>query len=78
MIEQEVKDKVRAVLRLMKPEWMWAGCDASGDWWAYDIKPTPVLQADWWDNVGDICPMRMEILPPFPGDWRDSLVEREE
>jgi len=75
MTEQEVKDKVRAVLRLMRPEWRWAAMDERGSWWAHVQKPDYRNSA--WMSKRFFSLSHFD-LPLFPGDWRDSLVEREE
>lgn len=77
MTPEEVKSKVRAVLRLMKPEWKCVAMDKDGEWFAFTTIPRKDMTfKNWWG--GNASDMRAFDLPPFPGDWRDSLVEREE
>jgi len=77
MTEQEVKDKVRAVLRLMKPLWTWAAMDEDGTWYAFGDKPDHHPADTYWYNRYVDCEEIVELFDyPFPGDWRDSLVER--
>jgi hypothetical protein len=81
MTDQEVKLKVQQILSLMKPEWRWAAMDSNGDWIAGVSSPICIDEeysvGEWCDRVkwGRIDD-KMFDLPPFPGDWRDSLVER--
>jgi len=78
MTEQQVKDKVRAVLALMKPEWKCCAFDKGGLWFAYNV--LPIAGDSMWsipdgkDNSS--CWLDDFELPPYPGDWRESLVER--
>ena len=78
MTEQEVKDKVRAVLRLMKPGYMCAVWSEYSGWVAYHARPAFYEPLSCW-SPGTFTGYLADFdLPPFPGDWRDSLVEREE
>jgi len=76
MTEQQVKDKVRAVLALMKPEWRWAAMDEGGEWFAYTEKPISHFYTFACSESSDYSEISAFNIPNHPGDWRESLVER--
>lgn len=72
--KEEVTAKVQAVLALMREEWMFAAMDEDGSWYAFPTEPS-VHPADsyWFDGID--CD-EIVSLPPFPSNWKDSLVRR--
>jgi hypothetical protein len=74
--EELCKSKVRAVLALMHPANKWAAMDEDGTWYAFGNKPDCHPADTYWFNGVD-CEEIVELFDiPFPGDWRESLVER--
>lgn len=72
MNEKQVKDKVWAVLSLMKPEWKWAAFDSRGTWWAHMDEPK--ISGGSWMTRRFVSLSHFDLTNPT--DWRDSLVER--
>lgn len=76
--------KIQDLLNQSKPCWKYAAMDWDGTWYLYQEKP--YIEGDIWahecafdseeyfaKDVGNIF-----YIEPFDGDWKDSLIEREE
>ena len=77
--------KIQDLLKQAKPCWKYAAMEQSGCWCLYKNKPRLGRTGDTWMDY--IAPMSKTALyslehifdiEPFDGDWKDSLIEREE
>lgn len=81
--EEQVKQMVKAVLSLMKREWVCAAFDVRC-WKAYTETPKYSEHFPGWeprhkDDYGHYIEVDLGDfdIPNFPGDWKFSLVLRE-
>jgi hypothetical protein len=61
------------------PKYKWAAMDEDKGWLAYSRKPkNPSQHAVIWPYTlnGENHDFTQLCLPPYPGDWRDSLQQR--
>lgn len=86
--------KIQDLLNQSKPCWKYAAMDQHKKWRCYTEKPKlerchsaelyPEEDCfdpyDWVTDGGYIMPFLSEFfnIEPFDGDWKDSLIEREE
>lgn len=78
--------KIQDLLNQSKPCWKYAAMDGDGLWWLYREKPYPDIPWITWTHeclLDDLEYMAKDIgsvfdIEPFDGDWKDSLIEREE
>ena len=77
--------KIQDLLKQAKPCQKYAAMEPGGDWYLYKNKPRPGKTCATW--VDDKAPMSAIALynlepifyiEPFYGDWKDSLICREE
>lgn len=59
-------------------KYKWAAMDDDCWWWIYAMKPCTEGDAEGWyaDDDDNIDAARAKNVPPYPGDWRDSLQKR--
>ena len=53
----------------------WVAMDPCGRWYSYELEPM-LLETKWRNGNGEIGRIPPQYSPTFPGDWKDSLVER--
>lgn len=77
--------KIQDVLNQAKPCWKYAAMEPTLGWYLYQNKPRVGNTCPTW--VDDVSPMSPRALydlepifdiEPFDGDWKDSLICREE
>lgn len=76
--------KIQELLNQSKPCWKYAATDEDGEICFYSAKPK--ICKDVWgcsNAEGDFIYMTSDVfeiidIEPFEGDWKDSLIEREE
>jgi hypothetical protein len=75
--------KIQDLLKQAKPCWKYAACEPSGGWYLYKNKPR-CGRATWIDDKSPMSSValydleRIFYIEPFNGDWKDSLISREE
>lgn len=77
--------KIQDLLKQAKPCWKYAAMEPGGGWYLYKNKPrTGKTCSTWVDDVSPMSPRALYDLEsifdiePFDGDWKDSLICREE
>lgn len=72
--------KIQDLLNQAKPFWKYAATDEDGKVYFYSAKPI-IYDNFWCCASGDDSARRIDELfdiEPFEGDWKDSLICREE
>lgn len=76
--------KIQDLLNQSKPCWKYAATDENGDIYFYSAKPR-ICDNSWGLAGEDDSAIRIDYrfydffnIEPFDGDWKDSLIEREE
>ena len=77
--------KIQDILNQAKPCWKYAAMEPGGGWYLYKNKPRlGKTCATWIDDISPVSPRALYDLEPifdiepFDGDWKDSLICKEE
>lgn len=72
--------KIREVLKQAKPCWKYAAMDKDFTWVLFEQRPYYDWECGYWNAPKGDLTVLSEIfdIEPFEGDWRDSLIAREE
>jgi hypothetical protein len=70
----EVKDQARAMFSEINSGWQYIAMDMDQTWCAYRFLPKAHPYNTHWSDGGNL--IFLDDLPPYPGNWRESLVER--
>lgn len=72
--------KIQDILNQVKPCWKYAAMDSDFSWYLFTEKPFPHKAGVWMTRGEGRAPSvdRTLDIEPFDGDWKDSLICREE
>ena len=73
--------KIQDLLNQSKPCWKYAAMDCDGLWYLFTDKPFLHKGGVWINNSANGRTAEVGyafVIEPFDGDWKDSLIEREE
>lgn len=74
--------KIQDILKQAKPCWKYAAMDSDKWWRLHQEKPTVSKLAGVWvsneEAINTYVLYSLFDIEPFEGDWKDSLIEREE
>ena len=74
--------KIQDILNQAKPCWKYAAMNSDERWRLHEEKPTASKPVGVWDSKGKttniVVLYSVFDIEPFDGDWKDSLICREE